>query len=98
MQHKQLLVLAKGRAQMCGSKFLYFAFSCRNIRLNPFVLDFSDDPSPRLSAQAQAAEDILDKYRNAIKRTSPSEGALVNYDSGGENLAFIVLTDIVFPP
>uniref|UniRef100_A0A669PZF3 GTPase-activating protein and VPS9 domain-containing protein 1 n=1 Tax=Phasianus colchicus TaxID=9054 RepID=A0A669PZF3_PHACC len=41
-----------------------------------------DDPSPRLSAQAQAAEDILDKYRNAIKRTSPSEGALVNYDSG----------------
>ncbi|KAJ7405961.1 GTPase-activating protein and VPS9 domain-containing protein 1 [Willisornis vidua] len=40
-----------------------------------------DDPSPRLSAQAQAAEDILDKYRNAIKRTSPSEGAIVNYDS-----------------
>ncbi|KFU90501.1 GTPase-activating protein and VPS9 domain-containing protein 1 [Chaetura pelagica] len=39
-----------------------------------------DDPSPRPSAQAQAAEDILDKYRNAIKRTSPSEGALVNYD------------------
>uniref|UniRef100_A0A8C9NMU3 GTPase-activating protein and VPS9 domain-containing protein 1 n=1 Tax=Serinus canaria TaxID=9135 RepID=A0A8C9NMU3_SERCA len=46
-----------------------------------------DDPSPRLSAQAQAAEDILDKYRNAIKRTSPSEGAIVNYDSAGENLA-----------
>ncbi|KYO29984.1 GTPase-activating protein and VPS9 domain-containing protein 1 isoform A [Alligator mississippiensis] len=41
----------------------------------------TDDPSPRLSAQAQAAEDILDKYRNAIKRTSPSEGAIVNYDS-----------------
>ncbi|XP_014735527.1 PREDICTED: GTPase-activating protein and VPS9 domain-containing protein 1 isoform X6 [Sturnus vulgaris] len=40
-----------------------------------------DDPSPRLSAQAQAAEDILDKYRNAIKRASPSEGAIVNYDS-----------------
>ncbi|XP_068771488.1 GTPase-activating protein and VPS9 domain-containing protein 1 isoform X3 [Struthio camelus] len=40
-----------------------------------------DDPSPRLSAQAQAAEDILDKYRNAIKRTSPSEGAIVNYES-----------------
>ncbi|KAK1155828.1 GTPase-activating protein and VPS9 domain-containing protein 1-like isoform X4 [Acipenser oxyrinchus oxyrinchus] len=33
-----------------------------------------DEPAPRLSAQAQAAEDILDKYRNAIKRTSPSEG------------------------
>ncbi|KAK2514990.1 Gapvd1 [Columba guinea] len=41
----------------------------------------SYDPSPRVSAQAQAAEDILDKYRNAIKRTSPSEGAIANYDS-----------------
>ncbi|XP_053137921.1 GTPase-activating protein and VPS9 domain-containing protein 1 isoform X5 [Hemicordylus capensis] len=40
-----------------------------------------DDSSPRLSAQAQAAEDILDKYRNAIKRTSPNEGAAVSYDS-----------------
>ncbi|XP_028918037.1 GTPase-activating protein and VPS9 domain-containing protein 1 isoform X5 [Ornithorhynchus anatinus] len=40
-----------------------------------------DDPNPRLSAQAQMAEDILDKYRNAIKRTSPSEGAGVNYES-----------------
>uniref|UniRef100_A0A8C4IWV6 GTPase-activating protein and VPS9 domain-containing protein 1 n=1 Tax=Dicentrarchus labrax TaxID=13489 RepID=A0A8C4IWV6_DICLA len=33
-----------------------------------------DDPLPRQSSQAQAAEDILDKYRN-IKRTSPSDGA-----------------------
>uniref|UniRef100_A0A3Q0SQ30 GTPase-activating protein and VPS9 domain-containing protein 1 n=1 Tax=Amphilophus citrinellus TaxID=61819 RepID=A0A3Q0SQ30_AMPCI len=33
-----------------------------------------DDPLPRQSTQAQAAEDILDKYRN-IKRTSPSDGA-----------------------
>uniref|UniRef100_A0A8C7STV7 GTPase-activating protein and VPS9 domain-containing protein 1 n=1 Tax=Oncorhynchus mykiss TaxID=8022 RepID=A0A8C7STV7_ONCMY len=32
-----------------------------------------DDPLSR-NSQAQAAEDILDKYRN-IKRTSPSEGA-----------------------
>uniref|UniRef100_A0ACB8F0B8 GTPase-activating protein and VPS9 domain-containing protein 1 n=1 Tax=Sphaerodactylus townsendi TaxID=933632 RepID=A0ACB8F0B8_9SAUR len=40
-----------------------------------------DDSSPRLSAQAQAAEDILDKYRNAIKRTSPNEGAAVSYNS-----------------
>ncbi|XP_061459725.1 GTPase-activating protein and VPS9 domain-containing protein 1 isoform X6 [Rhineura floridana] len=40
-----------------------------------------DDSGPRLSAQAQAAEDILDKYRNAIKRTSPNEGAVVSYDS-----------------
>uniref|UniRef100_A0A670KLR4 GTPase-activating protein and VPS9 domain-containing protein 1 n=1 Tax=Podarcis muralis TaxID=64176 RepID=A0A670KLR4_PODMU len=40
-----------------------------------------DDSGPRLSAQAQAAEDILDKYRNAIKRTSPNEGAVVTYDN-----------------
>uniref|UniRef100_A0A6Q2Z2T4 GTPase-activating protein and VPS9 domain-containing protein 1 n=1 Tax=Esox lucius TaxID=8010 RepID=A0A6Q2Z2T4_ESOLU len=32
-----------------------------------------DDPLPR-NSHAQAAEDILDKYRN-IKRTSPNEGA-----------------------
>ncbi|XP_044295785.1 GTPase-activating protein and VPS9 domain-containing protein 1 isoform X7 [Varanus komodoensis] len=40
-----------------------------------------DDSGPRLSAQAQAAEDILDKYRNAIKRTSPNEAAVASYDS-----------------
>ncbi|XP_076424943.1 GTPase-activating protein and VPS9 domain-containing protein 1 isoform X6 [Peromyscus maniculatus bairdii] len=40
-----------------------------------------DEPSPRLSAQAQVAEDILDKYRNAIKRTSPSDGAMANDES-----------------
>lgn len=34
----------------------------------------SDEPLPRPSSQVQAAEDILDKYRN-IKRTSPSDGA-----------------------
>uniref|UniRef100_H0XQJ8 VPS9 domain-containing protein n=1 Tax=Otolemur garnettii TaxID=30611 RepID=H0XQJ8_OTOGA len=45
----------------------------------------ADDPSPRLTAQAQVAEDILDKYRNAIKRTSPSEGAMANYESAGDN-------------
>ncbi|GCB63692.1 hypothetical protein scyTo_0013234 [Scyliorhinus torazame] len=32
-----------------------------------------DEPIPKLNAQAQAAEDILDKYRSAIKRASPSE-------------------------
>ncbi|KAL7884412.1 hypothetical protein AOLI_G00071820 [Acnodon oligacanthus] len=38
-------------------------------------LGTSDEPSLlRQSCHAQAAEDILDKYRN-IKRTSPSEGA-----------------------
>ncbi|XP_072488025.1 GTPase-activating protein and VPS9 domain-containing protein 1 isoform X7 [Notamacropus eugenii] len=40
----------------------------------------TDDPAPRLSAQAQVAEDILDKYRNAIKRTSPGEGAVGSYE------------------
>uniref|UniRef100_M4AKU2 GTPase-activating protein and VPS9 domain-containing protein 1 n=1 Tax=Xiphophorus maculatus TaxID=8083 RepID=M4AKU2_XIPMA len=39
-----------------------------------------DDPVPRQNTQAQAAEDILDKYRN-IKRTSPSDGA-----TGGDNV------------
>ncbi|XP_066569238.1 GTPase-activating protein and VPS9 domain-containing protein 1 isoform X2 [Amia ocellicauda] len=33
-----------------------------------------DEMVPRLTPQVQAAEDILDKYRN-IKRTSPNEGA-----------------------
>uniref|UniRef100_A0AAY5EHN7 GTPase-activating protein and VPS9 domain-containing protein 1 n=1 Tax=Electrophorus electricus TaxID=8005 RepID=A0AAY5EHN7_ELEEL len=47
----------------------------------------SDEPSlPRQNCQAQAAEDILDKYRN-IKRTSPSDGgAAAAYDvSEGES-------------
>lgn len=43
-----------------------------------------DDPIPRQSSQAQAAEDILDKYRN-IKRTSPSDGATggASYEGAG---------------
>uniref|UniRef100_A0A3Q2CZP6 GTPase-activating protein and VPS9 domain-containing protein 1 n=1 Tax=Cyprinodon variegatus TaxID=28743 RepID=A0A3Q2CZP6_CYPVA len=43
-----------------------------------------DDPVPRQNSQAQAAEDILDKYRN-IKRTSPSDGATggASYDGSG---------------
>ncbi|XP_019908230.3 GTPase-activating protein and VPS9 domain-containing protein 1 isoform X6 [Esox lucius] len=42
-----------------------------------------DDPLPR-NSHAQAAEDILDKYRN-IKRTSPNEGATTAaYDASGE--------------
>ena len=45
-----------------------------------------DDPLPRQNMQDQAAEDILDKYRN-IKRTSPSErGTTASYDSQGERL------------
>nr|XP_061804553.1 GTPase-activating protein and VPS9 domain-containing protein 1-like isoform X5 [Nerophis lumbriciformis] len=44
-----------------------------------------DDPLPRPSSQVQAAEDILDKYRN-IKRTSPSEGATAGavYEGAGD--------------
>ncbi|XP_036382525.1 LOW QUALITY PROTEIN: GTPase-activating protein and VPS9 domain-containing protein 1 [Megalops cyprinoides] len=39
-----------------------------------------DEPLPRQNTQDQAAEDILDKYRN-IKRTSPSDGATAaSYD------------------
>uniref|UniRef100_A0AAV2MSN2 Uncharacterized protein n=1 Tax=Knipowitschia caucasica TaxID=637954 RepID=A0AAV2MSN2_KNICA len=40
---------------------------------------------PRQNSQAQAAEDILDKYRN-IKRTSPSDGATggASYDGTGD--------------
>ncbi|EPY78693.1 GTPase activating protein and VPS9 domains 1 isoform 3-like protein, partial [Camelus ferus] len=53
-----------------------------------------DDPSPRLSAQAQVAEDILDKYRNAIKRTSPSEGALANYESADNEIVCFLKVQI----
>nr|XP_033816141.1 GTPase-activating protein and VPS9 domain-containing protein 1 isoform X4 [Geotrypetes seraphini] len=49
--------------------------------LGPDKFFLQDEGNPRLSAQAQAAEDILDKYRNAMKRTSPSEGAVVNYEN-----------------
>lgn len=46
------------------------------------LVGLSDEPLPRQSSQAQAAEDILDKYRN-IKRISPSDGATAgaSYDS-----------------
>ncbi|KAF4016689.1 hypothetical protein G4228_007899 [Cervus hanglu yarkandensis] len=54
----------------------------------------TDDPSPRLSAQAQVAEDILDKYRNAIKRTSPSEGALANYESADNEIVCFLKVQI----
>ncbi|XP_049619990.1 GTPase-activating protein and VPS9 domain-containing protein 1 isoform X2 [Syngnathus scovelli] len=43
------------------------------------------EPLPRQSTQVQAAEDILDKYRN-IKRTSPSDGATAGaaYEGAGD--------------
>uniref|UniRef100_A0A3Q2VNW3 GTPase-activating protein and VPS9 domain-containing protein 1 n=1 Tax=Haplochromis burtoni TaxID=8153 RepID=A0A3Q2VNW3_HAPBU len=44
-----------------------------------------DDPLLRSSTQAQAAEDILDKYRN-IKRTSPSDGATAGASYDGDNV------------
>uniref|UniRef100_A0A3P9K0U3 GTPase-activating protein and VPS9 domain-containing protein 1 n=1 Tax=Oryzias latipes TaxID=8090 RepID=A0A3P9K0U3_ORYLA len=45
-----------------------------------------DEPLPRQSTQPQAAEDILDKYRN-IKRTSPSDGTApgASYDGSGDS-------------
>lgn len=58
--------------------FFFFFFSC----LRP------DEPLARHSSQVQAAEDILDKYRN-IKRSSPSDGATggTSYDgTGGEKM------------
>ncbi|XP_068167537.1 LOW QUALITY PROTEIN: GTPase-activating protein and VPS9 domain-containing protein 1 [Antennarius striatus] len=45
-----------------------------------------DDPLPRPSCQAQAAEDILDKYRN-IKRTSPSDGATGGASTTGQEVS-----------
>ncbi|XP_049619993.1 GTPase-activating protein and VPS9 domain-containing protein 1 isoform X5 [Syngnathus scovelli] len=44
-----------------------------------------EEPLPRQSTQVQAAEDILDKYRN-IKRTSPSDGATAGaaYEGAGD--------------
>uniref|UniRef100_A0A3Q3R8R9 GTPase activating protein and VPS9 domains 1 n=1 Tax=Monopterus albus TaxID=43700 RepID=A0A3Q3R8R9_MONAL len=46
-----------------------------------------DDPLSRQSCQAQAAEDILDKYRN-IKRPIQSDGATVgaSYDGTGDSV------------
>ncbi|KAG8554306.1 hypothetical protein GDO81_003754 [Engystomops pustulosus] len=41
----------------------------------------ADDATSRLGPHSQAAEDILDKYRNAIKRTSPNEGATGSYEA-----------------
>uniref|UniRef100_A0A669CSK7 GTPase-activating protein and VPS9 domain-containing protein 1 n=1 Tax=Oreochromis niloticus TaxID=8128 RepID=A0A669CSK7_ORENI len=56
--------------------------------LNPILFSsfpLTDDPLLRTSTQAQAAEDILDKYRN-IKRISPSDGATAgaSYDGAGD--------------
>ncbi|XP_056447700.1 GTPase-activating protein and VPS9 domain-containing protein 1 isoform X4 [Gadus chalcogrammus] len=58
-----------------------------------------DEPLHRPSTQAQAAEDILDKYRN-IKRTSPSEDLCVEEsvhgsprDDGLQNMASDDLLD-----
>ncbi|MEJ1275068.1 GTPase activating protein and VPS9 domains 1 [Cricetulus griseus] len=53
-----------------------------------------NEPSPRLSAQTQVAEDILDKYRNAIKRTSPSEGAMANDESADNEIVCFLKVQI----
>ncbi|KAG9460302.1 hypothetical protein GDO78_022727, partial [Eleutherodactylus coqui] len=48
--------------------------------LGPDRFSMPDDATSRLGTHSQAAEDILDKYRNAIKRTSPSDGATGSYE------------------
>uniref|UniRef100_A0A8C5E7R3 GTPase-activating protein and VPS9 domain-containing protein 1 n=1 Tax=Gouania willdenowi TaxID=441366 RepID=A0A8C5E7R3_GOUWI len=55
-----------------------------------------EEPLPRQNFQAQAAEDILDKYRN-IKRTSPSDGATAgaSYDSTGGQETHLCVEDSV---
>eukprot|EP00079_Xenopus_tropicalis_P038374 XP_017952145.1 PREDICTED: GTPase-activating protein and VPS9 domain-containing protein 1 isoform X7 [Xenopus tropicalis] len=40
----------------------------------------ADDSTSQLGPHSQAAEDILAKYRNAIKRTIPNEGSSVPYE------------------
>ncbi|XP_072286813.1 GTPase-activating protein and VPS9 domain-containing protein 1 isoform X3 [Pyxicephalus adspersus] len=45
-----------------------------------FSMPGADDAASRLGPHSQAAEDILDKYRNAIKRTSPNDGAALSYE------------------
>ncbi|XP_063792891.1 GTPase-activating protein and VPS9 domain-containing protein 1 isoform X3 [Pseudophryne corroboree] len=40
-----------------------------------------DDAASRLGSHSQAAEDILDKYRNAMKRTSPNDGTSGAYEA-----------------
>ncbi|XP_018085072.1 GTPase-activating protein and VPS9 domain-containing protein 1-like isoform X10 [Xenopus laevis] len=40
----------------------------------------ADDATSQLGPHSQAAEDILAKYRNAIKRTIPNEGSSVPYE------------------
>lgn len=55
-----------------------------DLKATCLLAGLSDDPLPRQSTQAQAAEDILDKYRN-IKRPSPIDGATAgaSYDGTG---------------
>lgn len=73
--------------KLCGLYMMFF-FSCLCL----------DEPLPRASSQVQAAEDILDKYRN-IKRSSPSDGAAggTSYDgTGGENKNRVRVNDGMF--
>ncbi|XP_018408804.1 PREDICTED: GTPase-activating protein and VPS9 domain-containing protein 1 [Nanorana parkeri] len=48
--------------------------------LGPDRFSMPEDATSRLGSHSQAAEDILDKYRNAIKRTSPNDGTAVPYE------------------
>ncbi|KAG8447834.1 hypothetical protein GDO86_015080 [Hymenochirus boettgeri] len=58
--------------------------------LVPDRFSVQEDSTSRLGSHSQAAEDILDKYRNAIKRTSPSDVPSATYEGAepvdGESL------------
>lgn len=60
------------------------------------LLAFLEDSLLTQSSQVQAAEDILDKYRN-IKRTSPSNGATggTSYDGTGGKTSYVRLLNIL---
>ncbi|XP_075040903.1 GTPase-activating protein and VPS9 domain-containing protein 1 isoform X4 [Mixophyes fleayi] len=49
--------------------------------LGPDRFLMPDDAASRLGSHSQAAEDILDKYRNAMKRTSPGDGTAGSYEA-----------------
>lgn len=59
-----------------------------------FCVVLSDEPLPRQNNQAQAAEDILDKYRN-IKKPSDVASAGTSYDGPGGQGTELLHTDML---
>lgn len=82
VSHKVISFLKNSFILVCLRLFHHYGFYFNAASL--LHCGLTDDPVPRQSTQAQAAEDILDKYRN-IKRTSPSDGATggTSYDGSG---------------